>query len=73
MHAERERIFQEAVLSLLGVEWNPHQREKAEVQPRQKIGTACGGRNLRECKQRFGRGLALACSSCGTAYEKARS
>lgn len=71
MHAQREAVFQEAVLAFMGVAWPP-KKTPAETppQPRQGVGAACGGQCVDECARTFGTGLALACSSCGTAYER---
>ncbi|UIJ36894.1 hypothetical protein LWC08_09090 [Desulfobaculum bizertense] len=62
------------MLSFLGVDWPPDTAEQQPApQPRQDIGFACNGEHREECSRRFGRGLALACSSCGTEYEASRS
>ncbi|NJB66436.1 hypothetical protein GGQ74_000076 [Desulfobaculum xiamenense] len=67
-HAQREELFREAVLAFLGV--GRAEAAPPPAQPRQDVGTACGGRRVGECALVFGTGLALACSSCGTDYER---
>jgi hypothetical protein len=61
----------EAVLAFMGVTWPPKKTPAEKPpQPRQGVGAACGGQCVDECARTFGTGLALACSSCGTAYER---
>lgn len=74
LERQREALFQESVLAFMGVPWPPEgwaeDAEAAGSWPAGGVGAACRNEHLAECLQDFGSGLALACSTCGSAYER---
>jgi hypothetical protein len=68
---QREITFQEQILAQwCGVRLNPDPAPKAPAWPDRAPGAACSGARLADCLTEFGGALALACSTCGTEYER---
>lgn len=72
-HLSREILFQEVILEQwCGVRFNPEPKASREpgAWPSQAPGAACQGQHVQDCLRQFGPALELACSTCGTSYER---
>lgn len=60
----REVVFQEVVMSALGVRWGELKRKQGRQRPG-KLGEACGNKYIDECRKTFGNVLEKkVCSEC---------